>query len=320
MFNNSARYLILILPFAGFATLSAYEETSSDGTFVATRMNNGEPIATEVMFQASGAGNREGKNIIGPSAVRIPDWISPADRADPSAVYYLYFAHHQGKYIRMAWAAEINGLWTLYDVGDGVEKGDRGVLDLGGKPMPIGNGIVLADNHIASPNAHVDNANQRIILYFHSGSRTSVDGETIQGQKSLVAISSYGLEFASNVEPVVLGNSYFNVFHYGGNAYALDNGGDLYKARDAADPWQPPPGWDFAKELWKPTKSAYQAGIDRDAYEFSDLRIRHASTWVKGDTLYTFYSRRGATPPERIMMSVTDLGASSEHKDWESFT
>ncbi len=306
-----------MLPFIGFATLSAYEETSSDGTFVVTRMSNGEPIVTEAMFQALGAGKREGKNMNGPSAIRIPDWIPPTNRADPTAVYYLYFAHHQGKYVRMAWAAEINGPWALYDVGDSVEMGNRGVLDLGGKPMPIGNGIVLADNHIASPNAHVDNANQRIILYFHSGSRTSVDGEKIEGQKSFVATSDYGLEFAGQVEPVILGNSYFNVFHYNGNTYALDNGASLFEAPDATKPWQAPPGWDFADDLWEPSKSAYQADIDSEGYDFSSLRVRHASAWVKGDTLYTFYSRRGLTPPERIMMSVTDLGASSNHEDWD---
>ena len=285
MVKKITRYLILILPFISLVTLSDYEEASSDGTFVVTRLNNGEPIVTEAMFQALGAGTREGKNMNGTSAIRIPDWIPSASRAAPTAMYYLYFAHHQGKYIRMAWAAEINGPWTLYDVGDGVELGNRGVLDLGGKPMPIGNGIVLADNHIASPNAHVDNANQRIILYFHSGSRTSVDGETIKGQKSLVATSKYGLEFAGQVEPVILGNSYFNVFHYGGNTYALDIGASIFKAPDATNPWQPPSGWNFANDLWKPSKSAYQADIDSDGYEFSSLRVRHASTWVKGDTL-----------------------------------
>ena len=102
MVKKSTRYLILILPFIGYATLSAYEETSSDGTFVVTRLNNGEPIVTEAMFQALGAGKREGKNMNGPSAIRIPDWIPPANHADPTAVYYLYFAHHSGKYIRMA--------------------------------------------------------------------------------------------------------------------------------------------------------------------------------------------------------------------------
>ena len=309
--------LFALLVVSACVTQPGYRETTSDGTFVVTRMNGGQPIVTEAMFKALGAGDREGKNMNGMSAIRIPDWIPPADRADPGAVYYLYFAHHQGKYIRMAWAAKIDGPWTLYDVGAGVEPGDRGVVDLGGKPMPIGNGIVLADNHIASPNAHVDDANQRIILYFHSGSRTSVDGEVIDGQRSFVATSDNGLEFAGDVEPVILGNSYFNIFHYNGNTYALDNGATLFKAPDANNPWQAPPDWDFRNNLWVPFGSAYQADINADGYEFSTLRVRHVSTWVKGDTLYTFYSRRGATPPERLMMSTTDLSASDNHEEWD---
>jgi hypothetical protein len=52
---------------------------------------------------------RDGSNINGPCLLRIPDWVAPADRAEPSAVYYLYFAHHGDEYIRMAWSAEIEG-------------------------------------------------------------------------------------------------------------------------------------------------------------------------------------------------------------------
>jgi len=80
------------------------------------------------MFAAVGA-EGEGANINGPSLIRIPDWILPSERADPSAVYYLYFAHHAGDYIRMAWATDVAGPWTLYQTGSDVPLGDRGVLD-----------------------------------------------------------------------------------------------------------------------------------------------------------------------------------------------
>ncbi|MDF7809162.1 hypothetical protein P4E94_17075 [Pontiellaceae bacterium B12219] len=310
--------LLILMCAVGTAETQAYEQLSSEGRFIVSSMNNGQAIITEAMFQGLGATEKEGENINGPSVIRIPDWIAPEHRADPSAIYYLYFAHHDGEYIRMAWAADIAGPWSLYDVGTGVSLGDRGVLDLGGTTMDVGNGIVIPDNHLASPNAHVDDVNQRIILYFHNGPGLTVDGEELTGaQKTFVATSDYGLEFAGNVEPVFLGNSYFAVFHYDGNIYALDNGASIYKARDASNPWTPPSGWDFNADLWLNGGNAYEEDLADDGYDSGDLRVRHTGVWVDGDTLYTFYSRRGVTPPERLMLSVTDLSASSNYEDWD---
>ncbi|MDF7798619.1 hypothetical protein P4C99_04045 [Pontiellaceae bacterium B1224] len=302
----------------GTAEPQAFEQTSSEGTFIVSSINNGLPIVTEAMFQGLGATDKEGENINGPTVIRIPDWIPADERADPSAVYYVYFAHHDGEYIRMAWAAEIAGPWTLYDVGTGVALGDRGVLDLGGTTMDVGNGIVIPNNHLASPNAHVDDENQRIILYFHNGPGLTVDGvDQGSAQKTFVATSDDGLEFAGKVEPVLFGDSYFAVFNYQGNIYALDNGATIYKARDASNPWNPPSGWDYSDDLWLQGGNAYQDDIDNDGYTSAELRVRHTGVWVDGDTLYTFYSRRGVTPPERLMLSVTDLSASSNYEEWD---
>ena len=38
-------------------------------------------------------------NINGPSLVRVPEWVE-----NPLGKYYLYFAHHRGAYIRLAYA------------------------------------------------------------------------------------------------------------------------------------------------------------------------------------------------------------------------
>ncbi|MGC2198527.1 MAG: hypothetical protein WA633_00030, partial [Stellaceae bacterium] len=40
-----------------------------------------------------------GRNIQGPSAIRVPDWVE-----HPLGDYYLYFADHKGRYIRLAYA------------------------------------------------------------------------------------------------------------------------------------------------------------------------------------------------------------------------
>ena len=85
--------------------------------FIASRINNGLPVISENMFIESGAASEEGANINGPSIIRIPEWIPSENRADPSAQYYLYFAHHKGNYIRMAWSHDVEGPWNLYKTG-----------------------------------------------------------------------------------------------------------------------------------------------------------------------------------------------------------
>ncbi|MCF8380396.1 MAG: sulfatase-like hydrolase/transferase [Bacteroidales bacterium] len=276
------------------------------------RLNNAQPIITQEMFSTLGAAE-DGVNMNGPSAIRIPDWISPENRANPTAEYYLYFAHHGGEYIRMAWASEIEGPWHLYQVGTATPIGDRGVLDLGDHVINLENGIVIPNNHLASPDVHVDNENQRIILYFHSGSSTYVDGVEVNAQLSYVSFSPYGLEFYNNIQPVILGNSYFRVFEYGDNMYALSNDGTPYKALDVNAPWAAPVGFDFTKKLWdNHPNNPFQADITGiDGISSDVLRVRHTAVRKVGDELQVFYSRRGDLM-ENIQMSTIDLSVG----DW----
>jgi hypothetical protein len=51
----------------------------------------GNPIITPETSKSIGA------NINGPSLIRVPSWLHK-----PLGKYYLYFAHHQGKFIRLA--------------------------------------------------------------------------------------------------------------------------------------------------------------------------------------------------------------------------
>ena len=141
-------FLFSLIAFSG----SAYGQTNSP--FEVVRINNSQPIIDQDMFDDRGVED-EGENINGPSLIRIPDWISPSDRADPSAVYYLYFGHHTGDYIRMAWAENIIGPWNLYQVGSNVARGNRGVLDNAGRDINVGNGIVIEENHLALSLIHI---------------------------------------------------------------------------------------------------------------------------------------------------------------------
>ena len=289
---------------------------TGQGTYIINRLNQGKPIITEAMFDAVGASQSESYNINGPSVIRVPSWIEPENRADPNAVYYMYFAHHRGNYIRLAWSVKIEGPWHLYKIGTGVSVGDRGVLDLGSDDqIDLTNGVRIYD-HVASPDVFVDEENQRIIMYFHGPS--SVDGGS-QSQKSFVATSDYGLDFSNGIEPVRLGRFYFRVFEYDGNLYATSNSGYLFKARDPNNPWTPPPGFDFRNDLWiKRADSPFQNDID--SFDFSGvpdtpLRCRHFTVRHLGHTVQMLYTRIGDCP-ERIKMSTINMSA-GDYTQWD---
>ena len=321
--TNSNTYPATPLLVPAMMVLLCFADTLKAGiaenqTFIISRLNNNQPIITETMFDALGATDDEGNNINGPSVIRIPDWIAPENRADPNAIYYMYFGHHAGNYIRLAWAAHIDGPWHLYQVGFTVPTGNRGVLDLGSDDkIYLDNGIILY-NHIASPDVFVDDENQQIIMYFHAG-EVKVNGASL-GQKNLVATSSDGLDFHDGIKPVILGRFYFRVFEYKGNLYATSNSGYLFKAPDPNNPWKPPVGFDFRNDLWiQRPDSPFQNDID-DA-NFSGvpdkpLRVRHSAMRLVGDTLQVLYTRIGDCP-ERIMMSTIDLSAGN-YEVWDS--
>ena len=147
-----------------------------------------------------------GTNINGPSLIRAPEWLP-----DPLGRYYLYFAHHIGEYIRLAYADELCGPWQVYE---------PGVLHVDD---------TVCIKHIASPDVHVDDG--RLRMYFH--------GPIGDGQKSFVATSTDGLHFTAHAD--VLGPSYFRVFAWKGAPYALARDGRIHRATDATRPFRQGP-------------------------------------------------------------------------------
>lgn len=301
IFQLWPKLFVFVVLLSGFVTIPVAH--AQDFPYQTIRLNNGEPIIEPSMFSNSD----DGENINGPSLIRIPDWIPTNRRANSSAQYYLYFGHHSGDYIRMAWAANIEGPYTLYD--NFRNPGDRGVLDNAGEDIFLGNNTVIEENHLSSPDVHVDNENRRIIMYFHSGSSFFVDGDEQSRQVTWVSTSPYGLEFYNNIEPVHLGNSYFKVFESNNELYSLDNSAGINQALDANNPWSVPRGHDLTDELWQenPSGNVFQDDIPQPR---SQLRIRHTGVHVDGDELLVFYSRRGEFQ-ERIQLSTIDLS-----RDW----
>jgi len=131
-----------------------------------------------------------GQNINGPSLIRVPAWLE-----NPLGRYYLYFGHHKGTCIRLAYADTLKGPWTVYEPGTLCLE-QTGCMD-----------------HIASPDVHVDQTNKRLVMYFHGPVRDMAT------QQTRVAISSDGLRFGVLDEN--LGLPYFRVFRHDGWYYAL---------------------------------------------------------------------------------------------------
>jgi hypothetical protein len=136
---------------------------------------------------------RVGDDVNGPSVLRVPDWVER-----PLGRYYLYFAHHHGKSIRLATADAPCGPWTVRDP----------VLALADLPW--------IKHHVASPDVHVDDARREIVMYVH-GRRLD------DGQETVLTVSRDGRAF----EGVRAGMAppYLRRFDWRGAAFAVTAGG-----------------------------------------------------------------------------------------------
>jgi hypothetical protein len=152
--------------------------------------------------------SRMGDNINGPSLMRVPDWLP-----NPFGRYYLYFAHHKGAYIRLAYADKLEGPWKTYEPGTLQHEESH------------------SRSHIASPDVHVDETRREIRMYYH--------GCTESGQMSFVATSKDGIHFTAR--PDVLGSFYFRVFQWNGWHYALVMPGVICRSKDGLTEFEPGP-------------------------------------------------------------------------------
>jgi hypothetical protein len=219
-------------------------------------------------------------NINGPSLIKAPEWLP-----GKLGTYYLYFAHHKGKYIRLAYADDLRGPWKIYDPGTlqlSETIGSNTLLPSEGTSVHNGVETVNDDvQHIASPDVHIDEVNKEITMFFHTPSVHN--GK--QGQYSYRATSKDGINFQADT--AVLGESYFRVFEWKGNHYAIARTGIFYRSVDGGHSFEE--GNNPFEQIQ--TKSNF---------------LRHAAVKVYQDKLLVFYSRIGDTP-ERIVLSEIAL-------------
>jgi len=234
-----------------------------------------------------------GENIQGPSLIKIPDWVE-----SPLGEYYLYFADHKGRYIRLAYADDLLGPWKIHPPGslqiedshfliDPPEVSEEEVEEYvaererSGRPIRISHDIAseITTPHIASPDVHVDDANRRIIMYFH--------GLAGVGQQvSRAAVSRDGIEFEAL--PEVLGRTYMRVFEHAGVHYALAMPGQFYRSFDGLTDFEEGP-------------------------LLFNSDMRHFALLKRNDVLCVFWTQVGHAP-ERILVSTIEL--TEDWHDW----
>ena len=219
--------------------------------------------------------DRIGGNINGPSVIRVPDWME-----NPLGRYYLYFAHHQGKFIRMAYADDLRGPYTVYS---------PGVLNIEDTAFK---------NHIASPDVHVDDENRTLYVYYHGSGPTKPGA---QGQLTCYAESKDGLRFVS--DEVYQGPPYLRIFEWGGIYYGIHGGGerDLYRSRDRRSAFEQGPVLDIEGETFTDMSTVDQRDPEAKIY-----RVRHVGLHRRGHEMDIYYTNVG-DDPERIKMTTVDL-------------
>ncbi len=225
-----------------------------------------------------------GVNIQGPSLIEVPGWVS-----EPLGRYYLYFADHKGRYIRLAYAATLTGPWRIHVPGslqlaescfltqpprlsDAQQRAIEARFAASGVKIPHDIVAEVTTPHIASPDVHVDHAGRRILMYYHGL-------EDVGHQVTRVATSSDGVAFEAR--PLVLGRTYLRVFEWQGKTYGLAMPGQFYRAEDPLGPFEEGP------LLFNPN-------------------MRHCAVMVRDAQLYVFWTEVGEIP-ERIKLSLVAL-------------
>lgn len=215
-----------------------------------------------------------GGNIQGPSLIKVPQWVD-----NPLGAYYLYFADHRGEYIRMAYADSVTGPWTVHT--PGTLTLEQSFFPTTCPPCSLAPGQSAAlYAHIASPDVHVREDLQQIVMYLHGR------GEGRQFTRH--AVSSDGIHFEGREED--LGRPYFRVIKHDHAWFAMAMPGYLYRSQDGLTDFEEGP-------------------------QLFDDDMRHSALMIRNNELYVFYTQAGHAP-ERIFLSTIDM--SGNWKQWRA--
>lgn len=241
-------------------TVGATQELYASSPWKIARFHE-NPIITPYMM-----GNAN-ENINNPTLVRIPDWV-----ATRLGRYYLYFAHHEGEHLRLAYADDLRGPWKIH------ASGVLACSDLPWNPA-----------HVASPDVVIDEEKKEFLLYFHTPVAPMIKSDHPDyyklglsvSQRTFLAVSRDGLNFTLDSEKE-LAQFYLRVWRWKEYWYGLARGAvPLYRSHDGR----------FFEEIPGPFSAAPE--------EFQ--HIRHVAVTSDGSLLTIFYTRL-YDAPERIFM------------------
>lgn len=270
------RWLVLM----GVATVTLAQAHTAMPTITVTRTLEAPLIAPDLLP------GDDGLSINGPSLIRMPAWVER-----PGGRYHLYFAHHNGKYIRLAFADRPEGPWRLHP----------------GGILPIAQQRALR-GHIASPEAVIDEESHQIFLFCHGVPR---DGGP---QVTSVAVSRDGLTFTDL--GTIVGPAYLRVFRHDGTWYSLNHSGVLGRARTLGEPFEPVAtiiGPDIAAAVDPALRGEPGAPplASRPTSGDSRYGLRHVGLDLYRDHLFVYFSCVGHRP-ERILGTVVPLSGPPE--------
>jgi hypothetical protein len=237
-----------------FPRISLAGLRSRKATSLVVRRFEGNPIIRPEMLP-----DGDGDNINGPSLVRVPDWV-PGKMGE----YYLYFAHHLGTYIRLAFADRLDGPWRVH------EPGTLHLADLD-----------CCRDHIASPDVHVDHDNRQFRMFFHGRVNSG------KAQRSFLALSKDGIHFTQ--EGDAIGNFYLRVTPWEGAWIGMAKGGVMYRSQNGLTGFErlPRPAFRMKDE------NANSAGS-----------VRHVAMHVKNSILFVYHSRIGDAPESLLRSEI----------------
>ncbi|MEM7213518.1 MAG: hypothetical protein AAF479_16825, partial [Pseudomonadota bacterium] len=215
-----------------------------------------------------------GDNTNGPSLVRVPESMP-----HKLGRYYLYFSHHKGQFIRLAYADQIEGPWTIHT---------PGVLPLSETPfaqcrpdLPQPGWATKLDTdglypHLASPDVRVL-PDRRLEMFVHG---LAASGEQV----------SYRAESTDALRWKITGSeipeTYMRLFTWHGDTYAMARCSRLMRLE--------PEGWQLGQVAIAP-------------------EVRHVAVLVHDDLLHVLFTRIGDSP-ERLLHTRIDL-----RDDWLSW-
>lgn len=282
MKSPPTRVAALAVALATTTAMSAADQTGPPPVRVQRLLDR--PIITPELHASLGP------NIQGPSLIRVPEWV-----AGRLGMYYLYFADHKGQYIRLAYADRLTGPWRIHAPGSlhlkdaflltappPLTPEEDARLRAAARPAHLPHDLYVEQTtpHIASPDVHVDDANRRIIMYYHG-----LNG--LGTQVTRAATSTDGITFVAR--PEILGRTYFRTFDHAGHVYAMAMPGQFYRSKDRLS------GFVEGPRLF-------------------NANMRHAALVTRGRTLYVFWTQVGDAP-ERILLSTIDLS-----QDWTTWS